>query len=237
VRVDIRHGVPLACIRLDTDNCQDWTIAEVVDACGPRRLVKRNDLLFDLIRGCDLTRIVEIGWAGWHRAKDPVPFDDFQAAFGARNYDKDEYVTRDFWVRFSKPVREATLDAACFAMTIISVEREGKWWQAQRVPIIRIQPIAAKSDPAGHVSGATLVVEGGWAEDALWGRGSVFYAQTWVELEVRGDFILDCNGQPVDADAVGRLAAPTGNGSPGGRFLSTFQVAPRDEHSRQAANP
>jgi|WetSurMetagenome_2_1015567.scaffolds.fasta_scaffold77559_2 hypothetical protein len=238
VRVDVRHGVPLACVRLDTDNCQDWTIADVVDACGPRRLVKRNDLLFDLIRGCDLTRISAIGWAGWHRAKDPVTFDDFQAAFGARNYDQDEYVTRDFWVRFSKPVREDTVDSACFAMTIISVEREGKWWQVQRVPILRVEPIPAEAgDPAGHVRGATLVVEGGWAEDALWGRGSVFYAPTWVELELRGDFILDCNGQPVDADAVGRLAAPTGNGSPGGRFLSTFPVAPRDERSRQAAKP
>jgi hypothetical protein len=236
VRVDVQHGVPLACVQLELDDCDDWIIGEVVDACGPRRLVKRNDLLFDLIRGCDLTRIHQIGWAGWHRKTDPIPFDDFTAAFGARHYDQLEYVTKDFWVRFSKPVREDTLAADCFVMTIMSVEREGKWRQAQRVPIVRVEPISADpGDPAGHVRGATIVVEGGWAEDALWGRGSVFLGETWVELEVRGDFILDCNGQPVDAEAVGRLAAPTGNGSPGGTFLSTFQVAPREPHSRQTA--
>ena len=50
---------------------------------------------------------------------------------------------------------------------------------------------------------------------------------TWVEIEVRGDFIVDCNGQPVDANAVGRRSAPTGNGTPGGTFLSTFRVEPR----------
>jgi len=236
VRVDVRHGVPLACVRLEIDDCDDWVIGEVIDACGPRRLVKRNDLLFDLIRGCDLTRIQEIGWAPWHRqgSSDPVPFDDFQAAFGKRGYDEVEYVTRDFWVRFSKPVREATLGPDCFAMTIMGVAHEGKWWHAQRVPIVRIEPIPGESgDPAEHVRGATIVVEGGWAEDALWGRGSVFHGHTWVELEIRGDFILDCNGQPVDADAVGRVPAPSGNGSPGGTFLSTFPVAPREPHQRQ----
>ena len=237
VRVDVRHGVPLACIRLGSDNCQDWTIAGIVDDCGPRRLVKRNDLLFDLIRGCDLTRIVEIGWP-WHRAQAPVDFDRFQAAFGTRGYDQAEYVTRDFWVRFSKPVRESTLDEDCFAMLVISGEREGKWWQAMRVPITRIAVIDPEpGDPAGTVRGARLVVDGGWAEDALWGRGSVFHGHTRVEIEIRGDFILDCNGQPIDADAVGRAPVPTGNGSPGGLFLSTFQVTPRKEHERQTAKP
>ncbi|MEO8519796.1 MAG: hypothetical protein ABI603_00450 [Acidobacteriota bacterium] len=236
VRVDVRHGVPLACVRLDSDSCQDWCIAEVVDACGPRRLVKRNDLLFDLLRGCDLTRIVEIGWP-WHRALDPIPFAEFQAAFGTRGYDQDEYVTRDFWIRFSKPVREETVRPDCFAMLIISGEREGKWWQAMRVPIRRVVLFDPESgDPAGHVRGARIVVDGGWAEDALWGRGSVFHGHTRVELEVRGHFIIDCNGQPIDADTVGLAPVPTGSGSPGGLFLSTFQVAPRDEHQRQAAN-
>jgi hypothetical protein len=237
VRVDVRHGVPLACVRLGPDACQAWTIVEMVDDCGPRRLVKRNDLLFDLIRGCDLTRIVDIGWP-WHRAQSPISFEDFQAAFGTRGYDQDEYVSRDFWVRFSKPVRASTLDEDCFAMLVISGEREGKWWQAMRVPIRRVAVIDPEpGDPADTVRGARLVVDGGWAEDALWGRGSVFHGHTRVEIEIRGDFILDCNGQPVDADAVGRSPVPSGNGSPGGLFLSTFQVAPRKEHERQAAKP
>src|SRR5262249_7075954 len=54
VRLDLRHGVPLACVQLVPDECSRWMF-RAVEACGPRRLVKRNDLLFDLIRGCDLT--------------------------------------------------------------------------------------------------------------------------------------------------------------------------------------
>ena len=45
-----------------------------------------------------------------------------------------------------------------------------------------------------------------------------------VEIEIRGDYIVDCNGQTVDANAVGLSPSPTGNGTPGGTFLSTFRV-------------
>ena len=45
-----------------------------------------------------------------------------------------------------------------------------------------------------------------------------------VEIEIRGDFIVDCNGQTVDANAIGLSPAPTGNGTPGGTFFSTFRV-------------
>jgi len=45
-----------------------------------------------------------------------------------------------------------------------------------------------------------------------------------VEIEVRGDFIIDCNGQAVDANAVGLSPGPTGNGTPGGTFVSRFKV-------------
>ena len=61
--------LPLACVRLRKGECDDWLFDRWIEACGPRRLVKRNDVLFDLIRGCDLTRISAIGWADWHRAK------------------------------------------------------------------------------------------------------------------------------------------------------------------------
>jgi hypothetical protein len=87
---------------------------------------------------------------------------------------------------------------------------------------------AAPGDPAGHVRGARLVVDGSWFEDGFYGRHSVFYAgETSIEIEVRGDFIVDCNGQPVDANAVGLLTKPTGNGTPGGTFLSSLRVGKR----------
>ncbi|HEV7994555.1 MAG TPA: hypothetical protein VGP25_22230 [Gemmatimonadaceae bacterium] len=245
VRVDLKHGVPLACISIERDDradCDDdWMIGPGVEACGPRRLVKRNDLLFDLIRGCDLTRIRQIGWAEWHRRADPVPFIDFSAALGPDGQRESSYLTRDFWVEFTRPVRRETVRPDCFTMTVLSVEREGGWWQAFRVPIVAVDTSvvpAHAGDPTDHVRGAKLVVDGAWIEDGVRGRRSMFLGgDTTIEIEVRGDYILDCNGQPVDANAVGLSAARTGNGSPGGTFMSGFRVAAAREAPERVDQP
>ena len=229
VWVDLKHGVPIACLGVIPDDCGGWTFGETVDVCGPRPLVKRNDVLFDLIRGCDLSRIKEISWADWHRRDTPVDFKDFAEAFGQLGSDPAEFETT-FQVTFSRPVREETLKADCFAITIVSFEPADRGWQTLRVPIVDVITDDVKAqagDPAKHVRSARLVVGRAWIEDGLNGWGGPFNNETWVEIEVRGDFILDCNGQPVDANAVGLLAAPTGNGTPGGTFLSTFCVSPR----------
>ncbi|MGZ5442166.1 MAG: hypothetical protein ACXW5U_10620 [Thermoanaerobaculia bacterium] len=215
VRVDVRHGVPLACVKLVSDAAGRRM---EIDDCGPRRLVKRNDLLFDLIRGCDLTRICDIGWKDWHRGE--VSFEDFSDFFGPKGYEKPEYLTR-FSVEFSRPVRKDTLLPDCFAMTVMSRDREGDWWQASRVPIVKVDTGLEEL-----VRRAAIVVGGAWVEDGLRGRSTVFLESvTYVEIEVRGDFIVDCNGQAVDANAVGLSAVPTGNGTSGGTFVSSFQVA------------
>ena len=219
VCVDVGNGVPLACVKVVSDAAGRQTLGAEVEACGPRRLIKRNDLLFDLIRGCDLTRIKHIGWEGWHRGK--VSFEDFSDAFGGVGHKQHEYVTRDFWVEFSRAVRRDTLLPDCFAMTVMSREREGGWWQVSRVPIVRVQ-----TEPGDLVRRATIVVGGRWLEDAVRGSSTVFDDyEAHVEIEVRGDFIVDCNGQAVDANAVGLSPVPTGNGTPGGTFVSSFRVA------------
>jgi hypothetical protein len=232
-RADLYNGIELACLKLDQDECGNWRFASVYDACGPRRLVKRNDLLFDLIGGCDVTRISEIGWKSWHRREEPISFDDFSKALGESGDGQGEYVTNDFWVRFSRPVRKETVRADCFAMTVIGAEREGGWWQGFRVPIVRVDTTlvpAEPGDPANHVRGAKIVVDGGWLEDAVRGRNSIFLAgATRVEFEVRGDFIVDCNNQTVDANARGLTPFPTGSDGPGDAFLSTFTVDKRPE--------
>jgi hypothetical protein len=238
-RADLANGVKLACLKLEADDCGHWRLGAVYDSCGPRRLVKRNDLLFDLIRGCDLTRISDIGWKAWHRNDTPAAFDDFAAALGyVPGVSQDTYVTHDFWVEFSRPVRAETVKPDCFAMTVLAQEPEGGWWNAWRVPIIGVDTTLVPpeaGDPANHVRSARIVVDGGWLEDAVTGRRSIFMAeQTRVEIEVRGDFIVDCNGQPVDANARGLSPAPTGSGQPGDTFLSTFGVAQR---SAQVTKP
>lgn len=225
VRVDLRNGVPLACVKLEWNNCA-WTVAQV-DACGPRRLVKGNDILFDLIQGCDLTRIKQIGWKDWHRGE--ISFDTFSGALGSNRDQEGNYVTDAFWVEFSCPVREDTLRPDCFAMTIMALEREGGWWQTFRIPIVGVDTTFVPprpDDPKEHVRSARIIVDGAWVEDGVRGRRNLFQdSDIRIEIEVRGDFIIDCHGQAVDANAVGHSANVTGNGTPGGTFLSTFKVA------------
>jgi hypothetical protein len=228
VRVDIGNGVPLACVKVVVDSRDCPVFDEYLEVCGPRRLVKRNDLLFDLIRGCDLTRISDFGWKEWHRADDPVDFKDFSDALGPKGGQQSEYVSNKFWVRFSRPVRKETLRADCFAMTVLGAEREGGWWLGFRVPIVGVDTSdfgPEADDPPGHVRGAAIVVDGPWLDDAVRGRRTIFYGgETRVEFEVRGDLIVDCNGQTVDANSFGLIRVPTGNATAGGTFLSTFRV-------------
>jgi hypothetical protein len=192
--------------------------------------VKRNDLLFDLIRGCDLTRIRKISWEPWHRSKDAVPFVEFDQKFGPVSQDEEKYIT-DFSVEFSRPVQAETLRSDCFAITVMSAEREGGWRETLRVPIVEINTngFSVPNHPE-YVRGGNIVVEGSWLEDAVRGRKNRFLGSpAWVEIEIRGDYILDCNGQTVDANPVGLSPYPSGNGTPGGTFLSCFRVESASE--------
>jgi hypothetical protein len=246
---DLCHGVPLACVSLREGQCEgEWLFGRWIDACGPRRLVKSNDVLFDLIRGCDLTRISAIGWADWHRARTLVGWDGFEEAFGVLNEsdlermrksrdkrDSFPVVTRNFWVEFSRQVRQDTVWADCFSMTVLRPEEEGGWTGTYRVPILKAETWAAPGTPAGLVSRATLVVDGRWLYDAIKGSKTIFDENPiTVEIEVRGDLIVDCNGQTVDANGHGLSRVPSGNGTPGGTFFSSFQVQPRFVENRVA---
>ena len=215
VRVDLHNGVPLACVKLSTDNCGGWAVNDV-DACGPRRFVKGNDLLFDLIQGCDLTRIKAYGWQSWHRRptpseKDPIPFHEFAEAFAEPIGDVDTYTTNRFWVEFSRPVQRESVRQDCFVMTIITAESDDRWWETSRVPIVGVF-----TDDAELIDRATIVVDGRWLRGTIGSDSNRFQTKaTRVEVEVRGAFIIDCNGQMLDAN---------GNGTPGGTFISTFLV-------------
>lgn len=226
-RVATKDPVPLACVEI-VDYCDEWTFGTGIEECGPRPLVKRNDLLFDLIRGCDLTRIVEVGWGPWHRSQTPIDFHDFEAAFGPHGVRAKEYVTDRFWVRFSGPVRKETIWPDCVLMQVFKKEREGGWLEPQRVPIVRLD--TSDFECPGHpewVTGFRFVVGGHWLDDAVGGAETIFHGKhTPVEIEIRTDFIADCNGQAVDGNPCGLLPAPTGKGVPGGGLLSTFAVGP-----------
>jgi hypothetical protein len=157
-----------------------------------------------------------------------VLFKDFSEAFGPKAYDRAEYVTEKFWVRFSRPVRVDTLQPDAFIMTVYGLDPEGGWWMPHRVPVVRIAA-SELDDPAVHARVATIVVDGAWLEDAIRGRANLFrMSEAQVEIEVRGDFIVDCNDQTIDANAHGCVALPTGSDGPGDTYISTFTVGRSD---------
>ena len=133
-------------------------------------------------------------------------------------------------------MRKDKVRADSFSMTVIVPEDEAGWGEARRVPIIDVQTIDAPGPQPGLVTRATLVFDTGWVSDAIESRKRIFNQnEAQVEIEIRGDYIVDCNGQTVDANAVGLSPAPTGNGTPGGTFLSSFRVCPRDSRPRPPA--
>lgn len=234
--VAVHDPVPLACVTVTLDQCGHPRFISIVDSCAPRRLIKTNDLLFDLIRGCDLTRIDEISWAHWHRklTRDHmVPWEEFERMIFpeatrtlGKQVENRAPVQTGFWIHFSRLVDVETLSVDCITMTVLAPEDEGGWIEVRRVPIIRLEP----HGETGFTDRLNICVDSGWCHDEVLGHKSIFHrSKVRVEIEVRGDLILDCHGQAVDANAVGNRPAPTGNGTPGGTFISSFRLAPKRE--------
>ncbi len=244
--VDLRNSIPLAHVTIEDDKCGAWFVSRVTDGCGPRPLVVNSMLLFDLIRGRDLTRIDEIGWAEFHRSTADIAFDRFRDSFSPSAEDRDtkaeaaaagdkgagepaakHMAAGKYWVSFTGPVRVSSLRADCFAMRILFTEDEGGWWQEYRIPVVYVladPPLPG--DPADTTRKAALAVNQDWLADAVFGARTFFqHRRAIVEIEVRGDLITDCNGQSVDANARGLSSKSFGNGTPGGTLLSAFAVA------------
>ena len=219
--IDPADGVALACVVVRTadDKCRPLAI-EVEDACSPRRFIKNNDLLYDLIRGCDLTRISDVSWRDWHRSGDLMSWPTFAGMFSA-----DGKTTLQ--VKFSGPVQIDTIRRDTVVITVVTVEQSTGWRLTRRVPLQEIDRTPSSPTlPKGMTDQMSFVVRPRWVRDEIEPGG-----QSWltdreftVEIEIRGDLILDCHGLALDADAIGLRAAPSGNGTPGGTYLSCFHV-------------
>jgi hypothetical protein len=247
--MDPEVGVELGCIRVEAraGRCDPIIVSEIEDGCGPRRIVKNNDLLYDLIRGCDLTTIAGVSWSGWHRKlrdDDPVPWEEFATMFHDNADAQDPSATgTNFVVEFSQPVVIDSRSLDAVVMTVTPVDRDSQWLNVLRIPIAKIDttPKLADADPPlpqGFTNRIRLYVSSFWIDDELRGGGTMLSETPFiVEIEIRGDLIVDRHGQAVDANARGvpQQPTPTGNGSPGGTFLSSFIVAPRPSR-RQTGN-
>ncbi|MCA3456687.1 MAG: hypothetical protein ING01_05500 [Rhodobacter sp.] len=249
--IDASAPVDLACVTLvgGAGKCDPLLVASIDEACQPRRIVKTNDLLYDLIRGCDLTRISAISWQAQHRRldwADPVRWEDFlsllkppaSAPVKPEKIEKTEKTERQgrtkhgttgLTVRFTGPVLVSTLLLDAIVISIHTTNNESGWRIGRRVPVDKLIPL----DPSGSGNDATALgfvvhVDADWLADEVDSNKSWFNGGTFLcEIEIRGSLIRDCSGQAIDADPRGLNGLISGNGTPGGLFHSSFVVAGR----------
>jgi len=226
--IDPADGVSLACVvvQLQQGKCDLEIVGCLEDDCSPRRLVKSNDLLYDLIRGCDLARISWISWGEWHRSDKRMPWKHFASLFA-------EEGSTGFIVRFSRPIREKTLERDVISINAVTTEQSTGWRVTRRIPVVGLDLAPEQGYlkdypdlPPGTTNQMRVKVRAEWVRDEI-ERGH----ESWlserdfrIEIEIYGDYILDCHGQAIDANQIGLRAAPTGNGSPGGTYRSNFRV-------------
>ena len=236
--LDPDAGVPLACVTI-AYRCGEPYVAAIVDSAHPRRLARSNETLFDLIRGCDLTRIGDVGWRDWlPTGRRIVPLSAFQAMFdqpaAAENYTPRRRqpsrgaVTTHFTVAFTGPVRAETLTPDVLTLSLLQRELREDVSDIVRVPIVQLVPFPPEAgDPPQTTRGFTVLVDRAfWEGEINPDDASGFERPTIVEIEIRADWILDCNGQEV---AGGGRYPPSTGCVPGGRFLSSFTVCPDDQ--------
>jgi hypothetical protein len=239
-RLDPADAVPLACLVIEVraGKCGTEIVGCVEDDCSPRRLVKNNDLLYDLVRGCDLGRIEWTSWMEWHLSEKQMSWREFASHFKLvsqqdqdKGQDGQEKGWTDFVVRFSRPVLNRTLKRHVITMAAVTTEQATGWRVSRLVPIVGLDldPDPEHLDqelPPGTTNQMRVLVRPEWVRDEIErGRESWLSERSFrIHIEIYGDFILDCNGQSIDANPVGRRPAPTGNGTPGGTYRSSFRV-------------
>jgi hypothetical protein len=234
--IDPCEGVPLACVDFIGLECCEPVFGEL-SKCEPRRIVKRNDLLFDLIRGCDLTRIKALTWAAWHGLQ--IDWDTFRCQFSDPPLPQWEHgVLTKLDIEFTGPVQTQTVTADAVTFTVVFRDSGTAWNEMYRAPILGFKfDDPQHCDPPGTTRKASIIVRRSWFNDEISfsdsdhpSKFNVDVAKPdrypVVEIEVHGDRILDCRGIPIDGNSVGPCIVPTGNGTPGGTCRAVFRVAP-----------
>jgi hypothetical protein len=243
--IDASAPVDLACLTLvgGSDKCDPLLVAKVDDACSPRRIVKTNDLLYDLIRGCDLTRISKVSWQAQHRRldwADPVEWEEFLSLLKppvsaptksekGEKPNRTKLGTTGLSVGFTGPVLVSTLLLDTIVISIHTTNNESGWRLGRRVPVDKLIPVGVSGVGVDATAmGFVVHVDADWLADEVDSNKSWFNGGTFLcEIEVRGSLIRDCSGLAIDADPRGLTGLISGNGTPGGLFHSSFVVAGR----------
>src|SRR5262249_6416846 len=159
--------------------------------------------------------IADISWAKWHRAPRQISWPAFRDAFGSPADGLSDGLTR-FAVTFSRPVEVESLQRPqAIAMTLTTYEAGTGWRVLRRVPITRLATRSAPDLPANLTRQVRIEIDPDWRKDEIYSHDSWLTGRSFdVEIEIRGDLIVDCSGQTVDADTPGLKVAPSGDGVP-----------------------
>lgn len=225
--VALDDPVDLACVEVvgQPVRCKPIMVTSV-DARSPRRVVKTGDTLYDLLNGCDLTHISNISWAPWHRRQERISWTEFSDFFTGQPAGQDSVPTK-FTIQFSGPVLKDSIHRDVIVMSVQMADGGTGWIRSRRLPLRDLDLTPTRSDlPPGTTDQIRVAVAKRWVRDEIEMDGESYLNERdfVVEIEIRGDLIIDCSGQAVDANSIGLQAVPTGNGTPGGTYFSTFKV-------------
>jgi hypothetical protein len=232
--VDFDAGVPLVYVTVKVDACR-LIFTEITRIIGCR----------------DFTAIQDIGWRNWHvqpnieigrgpffamfepptEALAAPPGSEDDADFDSQAFsERPAYppVDTHFWVCFTGPVQVASLTPDVMTISLAQADSREAVWNVVLVPIIRLWCApASPGDPVGTTRGfRPLVQHEFWSGEINRGVSSGFSRRTFVEIRIRGSAIVDWCGRAIDGYSIGRHL-PTGNGSPGGDFVSSWRVRRR----------
>lgn len=206
-----------------------WEVSDQPEAIRVREILKRNELLFDVITGRDLTRIKNVSWAGCIGKE--ISWDELQELFRPAVRDQaGKLLDGKLQVEFTGEVKESSLrDAVRITVEVVSQNPNYK----------DILVIPSEFEVVGP-NLANITVNGDWwhttFEDDTPNQKLAF--QPLVIIEIFGDQILDMKNVPIDANSYFGNVATTGDGTPGGICRTTFRVGERPPRAgNQAEDP
>lgn len=126
-------------------------------------------------------------------------------------------------IRFNRKLQEAEGIATGINRRTFTVEFGGITRHME------LLPYREQRQPYVDEDGCTAVfpIDPAYLRETEWGRENI--ADSFIFITLRCDFVLDCHDVPVDGNHLhGRL--PSGDGRPGGEFVSWFRVV----HSHEA---
>ncbi|GAA2756228.1 hypothetical protein [Actinopolymorpha rutila] len=226
--------VPIACVQIRNladpgcEPCYGFA-TESPDVCAVRPFVYRNPLLYELVKGCDvrLPRVEEISWQDWIDGgwRKRVPWPEFA-----------ERIAEGLEIRFTRPVRIATINQAGIFVTVRTQEEDADYWLPRQVPM-RFVYVDEEGDAERCACVVRLVPESDWLAAEVTGRRSSLFGGAQVEVTIRGQLLRDTCGRMLDARPLDIAHGERGHERPGGDFVSAFRVARRHRvDSRTADN-